>query len=43
MLTTLGIGKPDTTTTTPIRNPPPSGYDTQSREEEWDYCEEDIE
>ncbi|KYQ59060.1 hypothetical protein ALC60_01895 [Trachymyrmex zeteki] len=43
MLTTLGIGKPDTVTTTPIRNPLLPGYNTQSREEEWDYCEEDIE
>ncbi|XP_071555071.1 uncharacterized protein [Temnothorax nylanderi] len=43
MLTALGIGKPDTTTRTPIRNPHSPGYDTRSREEEWDYCEEDIE
>jgi len=40
MLTILGIGKPDAVTTTPIKNPLP-GYNTQSREEEWDYCEED--
>ncbi|CAL1681411.1 unnamed protein product [Lasius platythorax] len=37
MLTTLGIGKPDTA----IKNPlSPAG---QSREEEWDYCEDDVE
>ncbi|KYN07747.1 PREDICTED: uncharacterized protein LOC108779271 [Cyphomyrmex costatus] len=43
MLTTLGIGKPDTVTTTPTRNPLLPDYDTRSREEEWDYCEEDVE
>jgi len=41
MLTTLGIGKPDTTNMTAIRNPLSSA--TQSRDEEWDYCEDDVE
>ncbi|XP_029169730.1 uncharacterized protein LOC114939560 [Nylanderia fulva] len=34
MLTVLGIGKPDTA----IKNPQAS----RSREEEWDYCEDDV-
>lgn len=42
MLTTLGIRKPDTATTALIKNPS-SRYDIQSGEEEWDYCEEDVE
>ncbi|XP_011702962.1 PREDICTED: uncharacterized protein LOC105459003 [Wasmannia auropunctata] len=43
MLTTLGIGKPGTATTTPrIKNSLPR-YNTQPREEEWDYCEENVE
>ncbi|XP_011060696.1 PREDICTED: uncharacterized protein LOC105149760 [Acromyrmex echinatior] len=40
MLTTLGIKKPDVVTTNPRRNP---GCNIQSREDEWDYCEEDTE
>lgn len=41
MLTTLGIGKPDTANMTAIRNPLSSA--TQFRDEEWDYCEDDVE
>ncbi|XP_072757632.1 uncharacterized protein [Anoplolepis gracilipes] len=39
MLTTLGIGKPDTAAA--MKNPLSPA--TQSREEEWDYCEDDVE
>ncbi|KYN44883.1 hypothetical protein ALC56_00879 [Trachymyrmex septentrionalis] len=38
LLPILGIGKRDTVTTNPIRNP---CTDPRCREEEWDYCEED--
>jgi hypothetical protein len=35
MLTALGIGKPDKTATPP-ESPP---IDTESQDEEWEYCE----
>ncbi|XP_029660694.1 uncharacterized protein LOC115234088 [Formica exsecta] len=41
MLNTLGIGKTDTANVTAIKNPLSSVI--QSREEEWDYCEDDVE
>lgn len=40
MLNTLGIGKADTTNVTAIKNPSSTN---QSREDEWDYCEDDVE